>query len=367
MLNNTTNSFRVNHISTKQTPPRCILIQKLRQQFLTNPSPRSNTKSSERSPKSKTPRLNLQTNYRYFQHEKILPSSLKLPNQSILYKKKRLKGKIAKLINKSLIMNEEDYLLQKEATSSLYINNPKQNDINDDDDSSSLRKYTNTKTRMNFTFQNNLLSKVTPVSRYEDHFQTPEECIYSNFTEKEIQMIVNDPQFFNLINTPFSKLHLFQTKTLSTLLTLEEEKKNKNLLQHYKSNKIRIDNNQLPKGNNYRSRKIPLTKLKKKHIIISQNKETSSLKCKYIGNEIPYSKSQHSSKIGYEEKIKLITAKKNEHDELKRMYLKSIRDNMNERKQNKQRNEMKYKEGQLIINSLLMKIKKNYSFKKLKS
>ena len=343
MLNNTTNSFNRNHISTKQTPPRCILIQKLRQQFLTNPSPRSNTKSSERSPKSKTPRLNLQTNYRYFQHEKILPSSLKLPNQSILYKKKRLKGKIAKLINKSLIMNEEDYLLQKEATSSLYINNPKQNDINDDDDSSSLRKYSNTKTRMNFTFQNNLLSKVTPVSRYEDHFQTPEECIYSNFTEKEI------------------------AAAIQMSLALEEEKKNKNLLQHYKSNKIRIDNNQLPKGNNYRSRKIPLTKLKKKHIIISQNKETSSLKCKYIGKEIPYSKSQHSSKIGYEEKIKLITAKKNEHDELKRMYLKSIRDNMNERKQNKQQNEMKYKEGQLIINSLLMKIKKNYSFKKLKS
>ena len=360
MLNNTSNSFHINHISTKQTPPRCILIHKLRQQFLTNPSSRSKTKSSERSPKSKTPRLNLLTNYRYFQHEKTLPSSIKLATKSVLYNKKRLKGKIAKLINKSLIMNEEDYLLQKEATSSLYINNSKLNE----EDASPIRKYANMKTRMNFTTQNNFFSKITPVSRYEDHFQTPEECIYSNFTEKEIQMILNDPQFFHLINTPFSKLNLFQTKTLSTLLTLEEEKKNKNLLQHYKSNKIRIDNNQLPKSNYHK--RIPLIKLKKKHIALPQNKE-SLLKSKHVVNEIPYSKSQHSSKVGYEEKIKLLTTKKIEYDELKRMYLKSIRDNMNERKQNKQQNEMKYKEGQLIINSLLMKIKKNYSFKKLKS
>ena len=59
-------------------------------------------------------------------------------------------------------------------------------------------------------------------SRYFDHFISPDELLYQNFTKEEIFQIKSDPVYFNLGDN-FSNVKFFKRKSLKDTLNEEEK------------------------------------------------------------------------------------------------------------------------------------------------
>ena len=59
-------------------------------------------------------------------------------------------------------------------------------------------------------------------SRYFDHFISPDELLYKNFTKEEIFQIKADPIYFNLGGN-FNNVYFFKRKSLKEILNEEEK------------------------------------------------------------------------------------------------------------------------------------------------
>ena len=59
-------------------------------------------------------------------------------------------------------------------------------------------------------------------SRYFDHFISPDELLFKNFTKEEIFQIKSDPIFFNL-GGDFTNVNFFKKKSLKDTLNEEEK------------------------------------------------------------------------------------------------------------------------------------------------
>jgi hypothetical protein len=58
--------------------------------------------------------------------------------------------------------------------------------------------------------------------RYEDKFSTPDEIIFKNFTDKEINIIKGDPVYFKLNKSPFKEIGILKNLNLIKVLESEE-------------------------------------------------------------------------------------------------------------------------------------------------
>lgn len=68
-------------------------------------------------------------------------------------------------------------------------------------------------------------------SRYFDYFQSPDEILKANFTEKEITLIMSDPFYFKF-SSEFNSVEFFKKKTLTELLNDEEAIGTKKTINH---------------------------------------------------------------------------------------------------------------------------------------
>ena len=60
-------------------------------------------------------------------------------------------------------------------------------------------------------------------TRFFDVFQSPDELLANNFTEKEIYQIRSDPVYFKFSNQDFGDVPFFKRKSLKDTLNEEEE------------------------------------------------------------------------------------------------------------------------------------------------
>ena len=60
-------------------------------------------------------------------------------------------------------------------------------------------------------------------TRFFDVFQSPDELLANNFTEKEIYQIRSDPVYFKFSNKDFGDVPFFKRKSLKDTLNEEEE------------------------------------------------------------------------------------------------------------------------------------------------
>ncbi len=76
-----------------------------------------------------------------------------------------------------------------------------------------------------------------------DNVITPDELIYKNFNDKEIDLIRSDPKFFNIHKKEFKHVDIFQKKNLVEILNQEnDEHTHSNYIKNMqKSIKISVD------------------------------------------------------------------------------------------------------------------------------
>lgn len=145
---------------------------------------------------------------------------IKKEQQKVVYQKKKLKGKLVTLSKNVLIMEKNKYNLYK-------IN------LQDDAEEMKNEKMTSYENQFRKNHNVNIITKktsdyfqrITPTFRYEDYYVTPEEFYKENFSEKEMEMIMADPNYFTIPNIPMKQLSFLESKTLSKIINAEDEKK----------------------------------------------------------------------------------------------------------------------------------------------
>ena len=130
--------------------------------------------------------------------------------------KKFLRGKLLFLLKKNIILNEKKFnpLSFTESISNIKVKNFK-NKFKNMDNRTKVGIFTN-------KYPEILNQKNKFYSRYFDHFISPNELLFKNFTKEEIFQIKSDPIFFNL-GGDFTNVNFFKKKSLKDTLNEEEK------------------------------------------------------------------------------------------------------------------------------------------------
>lgn len=137
--------------------------------------------------------------------------------------KKFLRGKLLFLLRKNIILNEKKFnpISFTESISNIQVKNFK-NKFKNMDNRIKVGIFTN-------KYPEILNQKNKFYSRYFDHFISPDELLYKNFTKEEIFQIKSDPVFFNL-GGDFTNVNFFRKKCLKETLNEEEKIGVKNVI-----------------------------------------------------------------------------------------------------------------------------------------
>ena len=130
--------------------------------------------------------------------------------------KKFLRGKLLYLLKKNIILCENKFnpLSFTESISNVHLKEYK-NKFRNMDNRTKVGIFTN-----NYPQILNQGNKF--YSRYFDHFISPDELLYKNFTKEEIFQIKADPIYFNLGGN-FNNVDFFKKKSLKEILNEEEK------------------------------------------------------------------------------------------------------------------------------------------------
>lgn len=148
------------------------------------------------------------------------PVKLLEGNNSELFQKKLLKGKLIKLINQSIIRTSEPSENSSEQSLSLRT-----------------RVTKNSKKKFSINFNPNLIGndiKFTTISH--DNYVTPHELVSRNFSPNQIQLISSNPIYFKLPED-FMEIDLFKKRKLIDVLE-RESKNNLPVLKDYNQSNL---------------------------------------------------------------------------------------------------------------------------------
>lgn len=152
-----------------------------------------------------------------------------------LSQKKKIKGKLIKMLKSKIVLNkkmygdcdeffhpEEEMARRKKKGEKLLQRH---------------KKYTLNQNfrQIKLKITPDLFSNVKVSFRYEDFYQSPEEIILNNFTKEEIKLIKQSPKYFSLDKPPFKGSRLNLISTLKDIINEEErieQEKNKSKSCH---------------------------------------------------------------------------------------------------------------------------------------
>ena len=147
-------------------------------------------------------------------HTDLIKSKWRFSDEPIW--KKFLRGKLLHLLKKNIILCENKFnpLSFTESISNIHLKEFK-NKFRNMDNRTKVGIFTN-------NFPQILNQGNRFYSRYFDHFISPDELLYNNFTKEEIFQIKADPIYFNL-GANFSNVNFFKRKSLKEILNEEEK------------------------------------------------------------------------------------------------------------------------------------------------
>ena len=147
-------------------------------------------------------------------HSNVLKNKWRFSDEPIW--KKFLRGKLLYLLKKNIILCESKFnpLSFTESISNVHLKEFK-NKFRNMDNRTKVGIFTN-------KFPQILDQGNKFYSRYFDHFISPDELLYKNFTKEEIFQIKADPIYFNLGGN-FSNVYFFKRKSLKEILNEEEK------------------------------------------------------------------------------------------------------------------------------------------------
>ena len=87
-------------------------------------------------------------------------------------------------------------------------------------------------------------------ARYFDHFISPDELLYKNFTKKEIFQIKSDPIFFNL-GSDFNNVNFFKKKSLKETLNEEDKIGTDNVIDFAMKKSLKLTKKRIQKYMDY--------------------------------------------------------------------------------------------------------------------
>ena len=147
-------------------------------------------------------------------HSNILKNKWRFSDEPIW--KKFLRGKLLYLLKKNIILCESKFnpLSFTESISNVHLKEFK-NKFRNMDNRTKVGIFTN-------KFPQILDQGNKFYSRYFDHFISPDELLYKNFTKEEIFQIKADPIYFNLGGN-FNNVYFFKRKSLKEILNEEEK------------------------------------------------------------------------------------------------------------------------------------------------
>ena len=147
-------------------------------------------------------------------HSNILKNKWRFSDEPIW--KKFLRGKLLYLLKKNIILCEDKFnpLSFTESISNVHLKEFK-NKFRNMDNRTKVGIFTN-------KFPQILDQGNKFYSRYFDHFISPDELLYQNFTKEEIFQIKADPIYFNLGGN-YSNVYFFKRKSLKEILNEEEK------------------------------------------------------------------------------------------------------------------------------------------------
>ena len=160
--------------------------------------------------------LNLQKNpkKRPLSHTQLLNEKWRFSNEPIW--KKFLRGKFLYLLKKNIILCEKKFnpISFTESLSNIRVKEYK-NKFKNMDNRTKVGIFTNKYPQ--------ILNKGNKFySRYFDHFISPDELLFKNFTKEEIYQIKADPIYFNLGGN-FNNVNFFRKRSLKETLNEEEK------------------------------------------------------------------------------------------------------------------------------------------------
>ena len=147
-------------------------------------------------------------------HSNVLKNKWRFSDEPIW--KKFLRGKLLYLLKKNIILCESKFnpLSFTESISNVHLKEFK-NKFRNMDNRTKVGIFTN-------KFPQILDQGNKFYSRYFDHFISPDELLYKNFTKEEIFQIKADPIYFNLGGN-FNNVYFFKRKSLKEILNEEEK------------------------------------------------------------------------------------------------------------------------------------------------
>lgn len=139
-----------------------------------------------------------------------------IKNRANLDPKKYIRGKICNLMQKNIILIENQFHPRKftESISNVHVKGFK-NRFKNFDNREKVGIFTN-------KYPNLLSDGDKFYSRYFDYFMSPDEMLANNFTKKEIFQIKTEPSYYN-IGGSFNGIYFFRKKKLRDILNEEEK------------------------------------------------------------------------------------------------------------------------------------------------
>ena len=160
--------------------------------------------------------------------------------------KKFLRGKLLYLLRKNIILCEKKFnpITFTESISNIHLKEFK-NKFRNIDNRTKVGIFTN-------KFPQILDQGNKFYSRYFDHFISPDELLYKNFTKEEIFQIRTDPVYFNL-GSNFNNVFFFKKKSLKETLNEEEKLGHNKLFDIAMKKSLKITKKRIQKYMDYYS------------------------------------------------------------------------------------------------------------------
>ena len=158
--------------------------------------------------------------------------------------KKKLRAKLLYLLNKNIILNEKKFnpLSFTESIANIQVKNFK-NKFKNLDNRTKVGIFTN-------KYPEILNQGNKFYARYFDHFISPDELLYKNFTKKEIFQIKSDPIFFNL-GSDFNNVNFFKKKSLKETLNEEDKIGTDNVIDFAMKKSLKLTKKRIQKYMDY--------------------------------------------------------------------------------------------------------------------
>lgn len=182
-----------------------------------------------------------------FTHRRSVSNISQIPNENKVYseliekeketiaQKKKIKGKLIKMLKSKIVLNKKMYgdcdeffhpeeeMARRKKKGEKLLQRHKKYTINQN-----FRQ-------INLKITPDFFSNVKVSFRYEDLYESPEEIILNNFTKDEITLIKQSPKYFALDKPPFKGAKLNIISTLKDMINEEErieQEKNKSKSCH---------------------------------------------------------------------------------------------------------------------------------------